>query len=361
MSFIHLYTGILILISVVACRERTETLNAEEWLGKQLFHDAGLSFPEGQSCATCHRVERAFTDTLGRAVSEGAVKGLFSMRNSMTIAYSAYVPALEYEEKEETYVGGLFWDGRVNSLEEQAAEPFLNPVEMAAKREWVVGQVRKAPYFPQLQTIYGTSGEIDSIYLYITKALAAYEKSSEINPFSSKYDAYLAGKCELTEREMRGLDLFQNKGMCSECHIMEPDPRAGKVLFTDHTYDNLGIPRNTGLAFYSLGTEYNPRGRDTVDLGVGATVRDSLHYGKFRVPTLRNIAMTAPYGHNGYFASLQDIVHFYNVRDVGHEYPEPEYPVSVNREELGDLKLTPDEEACLVEFMETLTDGYPGE
>lgn len=349
---------IFFFVAVGCSRQPEYTLNAEEALGKKLFFDALLSDPQGQSCATCHRPERGFADTLGREVSEGVVKGLFGMRNSMSVAYAAYVPDLQYDAEEDTYVGGLFWDGRVNSVEEQAEEPFLNPLEMGAKKEWVVRQVKRAAYYPELIRLYGESQETDSVYAYITRALAAYEASEEVNPFSSKYDAYLSGKCQLTEREMKGMDLFKNKGMCAECHIMDPDPYAGKVLFTDHTYDNLGIPRNDKLVFYSLPAEYNPRGRDTVDLGLGGFLQDSLQYGKFRVPTLRNIALTAPYGHNGYFATLEDIVHFYNVRDVSDEYPVPEYPMTVNRDELGNLKLTPDEEACLVEFMKTLTDHY---
>lgn len=355
------FSGImlLLLLMAVACsRQQKYTLNAEETLGKKLFFDALLSDPQGQSCATCHRPERGFADSLGRNVSEGIIKGLFSMRNSMSIAYAAFVPALNYDAEEETYVGGLFWDGRVNSVEEQAGEPFLNPLEMAAEKEGVVRQVKKAAYYPELVRLYGDSQESDSVYTYITRALAAYEASEEVNPFSSRFDAYLAGKCQLTERELKGMDLFKNKGMCAECHIMEPDPRAGKILFTDHTYDNLGIPRNEKLVFYSLPMEYNPGGRDTVDFGLGGFLRDSLQYGKFRVPTLRNIALTAPYGHNGYFETLEDIVHFYNVRDVSDEYPAPEYPMTINRDELGDLKLTPDEEACLVEFMKMLTDHY---
>ena len=94
-----------------------------------------------------------------------------------------------------------------------------------------------------------------------------------------------------------------------------------------------------------------------MDLGLGAFLGDSAEFGKFRVPTLRNIALTAPYGHNGYFKTLEEIVHFYNVRDV-EDYPAPEYAATVNREELGNLGLSPEEEAAIVAFMQTLTDGY---
>ncbi len=350
-------TILIFCILLLSCHSKN-TLSPEQQLGKQLFFDARLSYPSGQSCATCHRPERGFADTLARDVSEGVIPGRFSMRNAITIAYAAFVPPLTYDQEEETYIGGLFWDGRVNTLEEQSAEPFKNPVEMAASPHWVVEQVKKTKVLLQLQRLYGPTENEDSLYGYINRAIAAYERSTEVCPFSSKFDAYLAGKVQLTATELKGLDLFQHKGLCANCHILEPDPKAKKVLFTDHTYDNLGLPRNTKLAFYQMSGEYGPGNRDTIDPGLGGFLKDRTQYGKFRVPTLRNIALTAPYGHNGYFTTLEDIVHFYNVRDISKEYPEPEYSQTINKEELGNLQLTQEEEAALVSFMQTLTDGY---
>lgn len=347
----------LMLGFCVACRTKeVVSLSPEEQLGKALFFDVTLSCPEGQSCATCHRPEKGFADTLARPVSEGAVKGLFSMRHAMTIGYAAFVPPLRYDETDSVWVGGLFWDGRVNTLEEQAGEPFVNPLEMAAERAWVVSRVKKAAYFPELVDLYGKSDDVDTLYGFLTKALAAYERSAEVNPFSSKFDAFIEGHEPLTLSEQKGYELFKDKGMCAECHILESDARTGKILFTDHTYDNLGIPADTSNPFYKLSARYNPNGRDTLDLGLGGFLRDSRENGKFRVPTLRNVALTAPYGHNGYFRTLEDIVHFYNVRDVGSEYPPAEYPATVNQDELGDLKLTPQEEADIVAFLKTLSD-----
>lgn len=350
------WTGLIVCTAVACHTKETVTLNLEERVGKALFFDAALSRPAGQACATCHRPEKGFADTLSRPASEGAVKGLFSLRHSMTVSYAAFVPPLSYDKTDSVWVGGLFWDGRVNTLEEQAGEPFLNPLEMSAEQEWVVNQVRKAAYFPDLIKLYGKSDRVDSLYLFVSKALAAYERSVEINPFSSKFDAFVEGHEQLDASEQRGYELFKDKGMCAECHILEPDVRAGKILFTDHTYDNLGIPADTANPFYQLSAPYNPNGRDTLDLGLGGFLGDSLENGKFRVPTLRNIALTAPYGHNGYFRTLEDIIHFYNVRDVSSEYPPAEYPATVNREELGDLKLSPEEEADLVAFLRTLSD-----
>lgn len=339
--------------------EKTERTAEKEALGKLLFFDESLSEPAGQSCATCHTKETGFADKYSRAVSEGAVAGLFSNRNSMTVAYAAFVPPLSYDEKEETYVGGLFWDGRMNSLDEQAGEPFLNPVEMGnPDKEAVVAKVRSAPYYPLVVRLYGDPEHTDSLYACITDAIAAYERSSEINPFTSKFDAYLAGETQLDEEETLGLALFREKALCAECHILDDDPVAGRTLLTDHTYDNLGIPVHSENPFFSVPETFNPWGRDTVDLGLGGVVKDSLENGKFRVPTLRNVGLTAPYGHNGYFKTLEEIVHFYNMRDVSDEFPPAEYPSTVNREELGDLKLTPAEEAALVAFLKTLTDGF---
>lgn len=348
----------LLFFSCTSGKETAPDLNEKELLGKMIFFDENLSEPAGQSCATCHTPEKGFADKYSRITSEGAVKGLFSNRNAMTCSYVAYVPALCYDEEDETYVGGLFWDGRANSLEEQAAQPFVNPLEMGNKDpEMVVGKVRKAAYYPELVRLYGETAEADTLYSQILDALAAYERSVEVNPFSSKYDAYLAGTYRLTTLEEEGLALFKEKGLCAECHILENDERAGRVLFTDHTYDNLGIPSNPENPFFHVPPPYNTCGRDTMDLGLGAFLNDSSEYGKFRVPTLRNIALTAPYGHNGYFKTLEEIVHFYNARDV-EDFPAPEYAATVNKDELGNLKLSREEEAALVAFMHTLTDGY---
>ncbi len=351
--------GFLACVVGTACsHKQTQTLSQKEELGKLLFFDESLSEPAGQSCATCHTPEKGLADKDGRAVSEGAVPGLFGNRNAQTAAYAAYIPPLHYDEEEATYIGGFFWDGRTNSLEEQAKQPFLNPLEMGNRNaEMVVGKVMKAPYFHLFREVYGELANTDLVFNAVADAIGAYERSAEVNPFSSKYDAWEAGWYQLTAEEALGLELFKDKGLCAECHILDPDPLAGRVLFTDHTYDNLGIPPNPSNPFYTIPATYNPAGRDTLDYGLGMIVGLESEYGKFRVPTLRNIELTAPYGHNGYFLTLEDIVHFYNVRDAGTEYPPAEYPATVNTEELGNLLLTPEEEAALVAFMKTLTDG----
>lgn len=356
-NFLYLALGGLLCLS---CGHPHRRMDADkEALGRLLFHDESLSEPPGQSCATCHTASKGFADVQARHVSEGAVKGLFSQRNAMTVCYSVFVPGLHYDEEEETYVGGLFWDGRSPSLRHQAGLPLLNPVEMGNRDKAMVAEkVRRAAYYPQLERLYGATADADSLFEYVVDALAAYEASKEVNPFTSKYDAYKKGKYRLTAQEKRGLKLFKDKGQCAECHVLDRDKRARRVLFTDHTYDNLGIPKNENNPHYCVPQPYFLLTADSLDLGLGPIVGMESENGKFRVPTLRNVELTAPYGHNGYFSTLEEIVHFYNVRDVSDEFPPAEYPATVNKDELGDLGLSAQEEADLVAFMKTLTDGF---
>lgn len=349
----------LILLIFVSCNETTNSaLSEKEQIGKLIFLDETLSEPAGQSCATCHTDSVGFVDVHSREVSEGAVTGLFGNRNAMTSAYTSFVPPRYWDEQEQCFIGGLFWDGRSDNLTSQAGDPFLNPLEMGNKdKAMVVNKIKKAKYYKRFVKLYGKSDDVEVIYLNICDAIAAYESSSEVNPFNSKYDLYLAGKVCLTDDELLGLELFKEKGKCADCHTIENDKTAGKPLFTDNTYDNLGIPKNPNNPFYCMLPEHNCLGSNHIDLGLGEIVKCENENGKFRVVTLRNIVKTAPYGHNGYFASLKEIVNFYNVRDIGN-FPPAEYPHNVNKEELGNLGLTDKEEDLIILFLHTLTDHY---
>jgi cytochrome c peroxidase len=192
----------------------------------------------------------------------------------------------------------------------------------------------------------------------MARAIAAFERTYEFAPFNSKFDLYLAGEVELTAQEMHGLEIFEaeDKGNCAACHPSTAD-HGIPPLFTDFTYDNLGVPRNPANPFLYLDRELNPDGLDWVDPGLAATVDDPGELGKFRVPTLRNVAVTGPYMHNGVFNTLWEVVAFYNTRDVA-SWPAPEVFQNLNREELGDLGLTNSEMEDLVAFLGTLTDGY---
>jgi cytochrome c peroxidase len=349
-------------------------------LGRELFFDASLSSPAGQSCASCHEPKRAFTDPDKRIpTSEGVISGRFGSRNTPTVMYAAFSPAFHYDEQEGLFVGGQFRDGRAATLEEQAKQPFLNPVEMAnPSRTAVVEKVRQAPYARLFEEVYGRGAldDTERAYDLIADAIAAFENIRAFNRFSSKYDAYLAGKVKLSPRELRGLKVYEDpaKGNCAACHPNRPSEEDSPPLFTDFTYDNLGVPKNPDNPFYALPPEFNSAGRDFADRGLGASVGSVAEDGKFKVPTLRNIAITGPYMHNGYFQTLRGVVEFYNNRDVKPAcrdamprerdalkqgcWPAPEIADNVNHDELGNLGLTEREMDDLVAFLNTLTDGY---
>jgi cytochrome c peroxidase len=339
------------------------TLTKKEQLGKKLFFEASLSTPEGQPCSQCHEPAVAFADPVYELpVSRGAVHGMYGNRNDMPVSYSAFIPPLHKDEEEDIWVGGLFWDGRVNSLEEQSQGPPLNPLEMAnPDTATIADKLRALPYVDLIEEIYGQESlnSSETAYNTMADAIAAYERTAEVNPFNSKYDHWLRGEAELTEQEQRGFALFvaEDKGNCAACHPNTSTVENVPALFTDFTYDNLGTPKNPENPFYSLPPEFNPDGYAYVDLGLGITVNDPAENGKFRVPTLRNIAITPPYMHNGVFKTLFSVMAFYNTRDVA-DWPEPEVPENVNMDELGNLGLTNQELEDIVAFLNTLTDGW---
>jgi cytochrome c peroxidase len=329
-------------------------------LGKQVFFDKNLSNPIGQSCASCHSPEAAFSDTGHGITSQGVVAGLFNNRNCPSITYASFAPPFHFDETDSVYVGGFFLDGRVNTLQEQAKKPFLNLLEMNnTDPTMVIAKLRRADYYPLFKKLYGEASNVDQAFSNLADAIATFEQSSQVNAFSSKFDYYLQGKVQFTNQELRGLQLFNDplKGNCAACHISDPDPDFGKVLFTDFTYDNIGVPKNPANPFYSIPSTYNPQGANALDYGLGSVLNDPIYYGRFKVPSLRNVAQTAPYFHNGFFQTLDEVVHFYNKRDV-EPFPAAEFPATVNHQEMGNLHLTLQEEKDIVRFLKTLSDGY---
>ncbi len=378
----------IVLVFACASNLRAPDLTPVEELGKFLFFDTNLSSPPGQSCAACHAPEVGFTGpdsdiNLSTVVYPGAVHTRFGNRKPPTAAYGGDSPVLYYDSVEEVWVGGMFWDGRATGwtlgdpLAEQAQGPFLNPLEQNNPNARIVCvKVRDSEYAGLFEEVWGPGSlnwtdDVAGTYERIARSISAYESSSEVNPFTSKFDYYLAGQAELTEQEATGLMLFEGRAMCSACHISEPGPGSEPPLFTDFTYDNLGIPKNPDNPFYSMPRRWNPSGENWIDYGLGGFLRNAGYdpavyepeLGKHKVPTLRNVDLrpdelfVKAYGHNGYFKSLEDIVHFYNTRDV-ETWPDPEVPMNVNSDELGDLGLSAEEEAAIVAFMKTLTDGY---
>lgn len=326
-------------------------LSPKEDLGKQLFFDINLSEPAGQSCSSCHDPRFGFAEPdQNLPVSEGVIPGRFGTRSSPPAAYASFAPLFT---RSGGVQGGQFWDGRAKDLIAQAQGPFLNPVEMNNTSEaQVVEKVRISAYASLFEQVYGASiwNDTHAAYVAIADAIAAYEGTSELNKFSSKFDAYMAGSVQLTAQEELGRQLFGGAAKCGHCHD-DSGSRTVPALFTDFKYHNIGLPKNTVYPFNLLSPTF-------VDIGLGETTKDARDNGKFKTPHLRNIALTGPYMHNGVLTTLKEVVHFYNTRDIPGTWPAPEYPATVSGSFLGDLGLTDAEEDALVAFMMTFTDGY---
>lgn len=375
------------------------SLSDMELLGKNLFFDK-ISYPDNMACADCHSPQTGFTGPVGGinirgAVYRGAVPQRFGNRKPPSAAYATLSPVFHYDGGEELFEGGNFWDGRAtgnhlgNPAADQALGPFLNPVEQnVLSKEDVLKQIAESKYAGLWEKVWGepvdySTPEMTELnYDRVGLSVAAYEASSEVNAFTSKFDYYLKGMVELSEEEMWGMELFnsEEKGKCFLCHISESCTNGEHPLFTDFTYDNIGTPKNPENPFYSMdmvylddGSPINPEGASWVDPGLGGFLLSSGNpdwvsmaydnWGKHKVPTLRNVAKSSgnsfpkAYMHNGVFKSLKEVVHFYNTRDV-ENWPEPEVASTVNTEELGNLGLTSEEEDAIVAFMKTLSDGY---
>jgi cytochrome c peroxidase len=380
-------TALLTLIAVHAATAADgpnlpggSSLSRKAELGRRLFFDTNLSTPPGQSCASCHDPAAFFADPdQQQPTSDGASPELKGSRNAPIAMYAAFIPRFHFDRDEGLFVGGQFLDGRAASLKEQAKGPFVNPLEMAnPDPSAVVGKVRQADYAPLFRRVYGQRALDDSRKAYnrVADAIAAFERTPAFARFTSKYDYYLAGKARFTPAERRGRQIYEDpdKGNCAACHPDRPAKDGAPPLFTDHTYDNLGVPKNPDNPFYALPPDLNPEGFGFVDQGLGGFVKQASENGKFKVQTLRNIAKTAPYMHNGYFKTLRGVVDFYNTRDIRPLcaspmtpeaqalaqgcWPAPEVAENVNHEELGALNLSAREVDDLLAFLNALTDGY---
>jgi len=402
LAYVLVCTAVLLLVASVGTAAAQDPI---EVLGEFLYFDENLSEPAGQSCASCHDPAFGFADPdKGLPVSEGVIPGLFGGRNSPSSAYAMYAPTRYFDETEGLWIGGQFWDSRATGdvlddpLADQALGPFLNPVEMAnPDKAAVIADVAASDYAGLFEEVWGAEsfGDVEAAYDRVALSIAAFERTELFAPFSSKYDYYLAaclgtgggmddcakgigpeaetvGNKIFSKKEWYGLQLFMGENdndgileagegaMCAACHVADWTEDPGNVvvpvwspdglippMFTDFTYDNLGVPKS----------DHRLLADAPVDLGLGSVVGDPEENGKFKVMTLRNIHLTAPYAHNGYFKSLSDITHFYNTRDVG-SWPGAEYPDTVNTDELGNLGLSDKDEDALVKFMKTLSDGY---
>ena len=359
------------------------SLSASAQLGEKIFKDQSLSASGRLSCESCHSPDFAFAQPNTLAVPLGGIAlDQPGFRNTPSIKYLSSNPAFFFAS-DGTPTGGFNRDGRANSLAEQARRPFLAPHEMAnASVADVMSRLSRASYAGDFKRNFGDRIFDDpaSAFDRVIFALAQYQKEDpDFRTFDSKYDAFLAGRVRLSDPELRGLALFNSvsKGNCAACHISSKGADGSPPLFTDFTYDNIGVPRNNAIpanvdpAYFDLGL-CGPDRQDLQD-------RTDL-CGAFKVPTLRNIAKTAPYFHNGRFATLRDAVAFYVRRDTNPEdwYPRnadgsvnkfDDLPVAlhknVNTSEApynrkpGDAPALSDAEIDdVVAFLNTLTDGF---
>ncbi len=394
------------------------------------------------SCATCHAPAAGFTypdPKINGPLGEvpGIVPGRFGNRKPPTISYAAFSPVGPvFDPKFKVFSGGQFWDGRAATLAAQASGPLFNPNEMnnlvhnLPAPALVVQAIANGKYAKQFQQVFGAnvfSLPAAQVLPMVGQALAAWEATPEVSPFNSRYDAMVAGLITFNPSEANGLKLAtgsesgrpgappHKSAQCVQCHGIPASPTAGKDLWTFFSYLNVGVPRNPVNPYYletnSLTNPvgFNPLGSAYVDLGLGDFLYPANRLpagnaglgsngqgdfmainGTFKTPTLRNVdkrpfpVFVKAYFHNGVFKSLEQVVHFYNTRNlttargevidftrpnpyaglIGQPlWPPPEVPSPVTlvnpsgaAGQIGNLGLTPQEEADVVAFLQTLSD-----
>jgi cytochrome c peroxidase len=352
-------------------------------LGEKIFHDASLSASGKQSCASCHDPDHAHAQSNDLAVQLGGANlDIPGFRATPSLRYLNLTPAFFFDD-EGTPTGGFNRDGRARTLADQARRPLLAPHEMAnASTADLLERLKRAPYVEEFRQVFGANilDSADDAFERIVFALQQYElEDPDFYPYDSKYDQFLAGKVQLTDAELRGLALFNNpdKGNCAACHPSARGADGSPPLFTDFSYDNLGVPRNPAI----------PATADPAytDLGLCGPDRTDLSYraglcGAFKVPTLRNVATRKVFFHNGYFKTLREALGFYMRRDTNSEewYPlgadgtvqkfddlPAAYHGNVNTSEAPYNRqpgmapaLSAAEIEDLIEFLSTLTDGF---
>ncbi|MCG3683636.1 cytochrome-c peroxidase [Aliarcobacter butzleri] len=340
----------------------------KEDLGRILFFDVNLSKNRTQSCATCHNPNVGFIDDRDNGVKKMASLGddgkSLGDRQAPTASYAKFSPAFHFDEKAKKYVGGQFWDGREATLEGQAGGPPLNPIEMGmSDKKAVVDRLKENTlYVDSFKKIFGADifKNDDKAYEAMTIAIASFERTDEFSPFDSKYDRYLKGEYDLTPLEDLGKSIFfsNNNNSCANCHVLKGEDKEGET-FTNYQYHNIGTPANNELRAKN--------GVKAIDEGLlaNSNLSDVAQKGKHKVPTLRNVAVTGPYMHNGVFKDLKTVVEFYDKynnkdRNIDPEtnkpWDEPEVKDNISLQELKANKLTDRKVEALVAFMKLLTD-----
>ena len=367
-------------------------------LGKILFYDKSLSLNKTMSCASCHNPKHAFIDArfknslhpVGGAVSIGDDGVALGGRNSPTLSYAKFSPKFHFDHASKSYVGGQFHDGRARGLARQAMGPPLDSNEMMMpNKKSVIKRIEQNPYYRiGFKKVFGKRifKNNNKAYEAMGKLIASYERSKEFSPFDSKYDRFLECKkrgnndefCYIkgkwTEAEKLGMNAFfkSPRSNCRTCHTLK-SPFKKRETFTDYKYYNIGVPRNPQLlskkGLSSTHVDHGIYGREDID--------DASLDGAFKTPTLRNIAVTAPYMHNGVFKELRTVLAFYihisnldesgnspipNNPETGMPWGEPEVENTIRHDILDNTTTTPSPitpEQIIVgleAFFKTLTD-----
>lgn len=346
-NVIGIFISSLFLISAVWAAGGSPNVDSDlEKLGMRLYNDKNMSFNGTQSCRNCHHHISGFADITNyldpetNFVSTGADGVSKGGRNAPSSAYAGFSPILEKIDEE--WVGGMFWDGRADGstvledpLAEQAQGPPLNPAEMnMPDAQAVINVIKASDYINLWIKVFGIESlnDVDAAYDKFGEAIAAYERSADVTKFTSKFDTG-----NLSPTELAGQELFEDK--CAGCHSMVAAYDSPAALFTNYKYANIGVPRNPEL----------PPGED---LGLGPVVGENGQNGKFKIPTLRNIALSAPYSHNGYFPTLMGMLEFINYRS---DFT-PEVGENLSQE-VGNLGLSQADLNNIQAFLLTLTDN----
>ncbi|WKE64425.1 cytochrome c peroxidase [Gallaecimonas kandeliae] len=360
---------------------------AMQALGEKLFHDPALSGSGALACASCHQQSLGFSSPL--ALMPGGKKLLQKGNRAVPgLTYLQSVPAFTehfFENDGDDSIdngatGGLTWDGRVDRVQQQVQIPLFAGNEMASSPAIIAAAIDKAPYRAQFEALFGKALQQspDKILAGVANSLAAYLHSPVFYPYSSKFDAVMAGKASFTAQEARGLAAFNDpaKGNCASCHFSSPDASGAPARFTDFGMIALGLPRNMAISENVDKTHF--------DLGLCGPLRTDLkdqarYCGLFRAPSLRNVALRTHFFHNGVITSLHDAIAFYATRDTdpGRWYPKgpdgkvqkfndlpQEYWGNINRDppfggKPGDAPAFSEQDIEDIEaFLGTLSDGY---
>ncbi len=400
----RLLVGLAFTCVLVGCgsdngsAEVAPELSTKALLGEKLYSDVNLSLNRSQSCATCHNPDHGFIDertndaSLTNKASAGSLGDngtSIGDRNAPTAAYASFSPDFFHGTRARTatqanvadyegFLGGQFWDGRERDLAGQAGGPPTNPDEMGMPdKASVIDRLQESSeYVAAFEYLYGADifNDIDSAYLAMAQSIGEFEKTDEFSPFDSKYDRSLTGEYiyPVLSKARTGKTLFFSSDFtCASCHQLRALGNRQEV-FTTFEYHNIGVPENSALRTFNNATE--------ADNGLfkNPAVSDETQKGKFKVPTLRNVAVSAPYMHNGVFEELETVLHFYEhaklrsrnldnggiTDDIinpesGQLFAAAEVNENIEHELLGgnDKNLTPENVEAIVCFLISLTDA----